>query len=91
MGVPVLDMLGLRHIFHPAGWACAGLVAAASFAVHGADVGRSVFFASIFTVFVLMVAATGSKAKGSNGQDGKDEFFHVSIFKTIKNQWLIGD
>lgn len=63
MGMPVLDMFGLSYVLHPAGWAGTGLFAAASFAMHRADVSRGIFLSCVFAVFVLVVATTGGKAK----------------------------
>ena len=86
MVMPILYVVGLREIVHAAGRACASLVAAAALAVHRTDVSRGVLLAgavgfclasSSVTVFVLVVSAAGGEAEYGDGQDGKEEFFHV--------------
>lgn len=47
MPVPILDMLRPCHIIHAANRAGSGLITAAAFAVHGAYISGSVFFASL--------------------------------------------
>ena len=89
MAVAILDMFSLCHVIHAAGWASASLVAAAAVAVHWTDVCGGVLLAgtvcfcfagSGVAVFLLVVGAAGCEAKGKDGQDGKQVFFHVAIF-----------
>ena len=86
MSMAILHMVSLRDVLHATSRASAGLVAAAAFAVHGANVGGSVLLADTMgfcfagggiAVAVFMVATTSSKAECSDCQDGKKEFFHV--------------
>ncbi len=83
----VFDMFALSHIVHAAGRAGASLVAAAAFAVHRADIGRGVFFASAVSLSfarggfgamtMLLVGAAGRESNYSNRQSEENEFFHV--------------
>ena len=60
MRMPILDMLGLGHIIHPADGAVTGFFTSASFAVHGANVGRGILFALAmmgFSVGCVMILA----------------------------------
>jgi len=57
MPVALLNLC-IGNIIHFAGWAFAGLCAAAAFTIHWTDIGRSIFFAVNVGCFFDFVAAT---------------------------------
>jgi hypothetical protein len=85
MVVTIIDVLAEGHIVHSTGWALTGLVAAAAFAVHGANIGGGVLFGcamrfcltATYTVLVLMVGTASGKYKYCYGKDEVGKFFHV--------------
>lgn len=96
MGMSILHMLSLRDVLHTAGWASASLIAAATLAMHRADVCRSVLLAgSVRTVgssAMLVVASASSESKCNYGENGKKKLFHVGSFFVKKSAlgWYFG-
>lgn len=86
MVVAIFYVLALRNIIHPAYRALASSIATAAVAVHGADIGRGVFFAfavnGVFVVLGGISTGRNKSASGSHSEEKEDdfEFFHDSEY-----------